>query len=109
MDLRSEGLARLVAAEDRPYLDDEADRAAADAYYGDLDPAEPGALARLLEETHREQPHYSPATELYPWVDLQPDRKIRSIYTQEEFDPAQLIEEAARIHERPESPRRTAG
>src|SRR5436305_560436 len=109
MDLRSEGLARLAAAEDRPYLDDAADRQAADEYYADLDPAEPGALGRLLAETHREKPHYSPATELYPWVDLQPDRKVRSVYTQEEFDPAELIEEAARIHEQRELLRATAG
>ena len=49
------------------------------------------------------QPHQR----LYGWVDLQPDRKVRSVYTQDEFDPAELIEEAARIHEERESLRAT--
>lgn len=38
--------------------------------------------------------------ELYPWVDLQPDGKLRSMYTQEEYDARALIEEAAEIEAR---------
>ena len=60
------------------------------------------ALSKLLESTHREQPRYSPAVQLYPWVDLQPDGKIRSLYTEEVYEPEQLIEEAAQTHERRE-------
>jgi endonuclease I len=108
MDLRSQALAQLEAGEEKPYLDEEADRDAAAGYYGDLDPEQDGALAQLLERTHRDRPPYNPATELYPWVDLQPDRKIRSIYTQEEFDPKELIEDAVRIEEQRESLRVTA-
>jgi endonuclease I len=108
MDLRSLALAELEAGAEKPYFDEDADREAAAGYYGDVDPNEDGALAHLLEQTHRDRPRYSPATELYPWVDLQPDRKVRSIYTQEEFDPKELIEEAVRIEERRESLRVTA-
>ena len=34
---------------------------------------------------------------VYPWVDLQPDRRIKSVYSGEEFDPLKLIELDAEI------------
>jgi len=95
-------LAEHAAARERPYFDDEADSAAAEGYYADLEPSY-DALSQLLESTHRDRPHYSPATQLYPWVDLQPDGKIRSLYTDEQYEPEQLIEEAAETHERREA------
>jgi endonuclease G len=95
-------LAEHAAAQERPYFDEESDRAAAEQYYAEIEP-EYEALSKLLESTHREQPHYSPAVELYPWVDLQPDGKVRSLYTDEEYDPEHLIEEAAETHKRREA------
>src|SRR6476619_4313733 len=108
MDLLSEALGELAAGHEKPYLDEDADRDAAADYYDDQDPAQNSDIGELLEQTHRRRPRYSPATELYPWVDLQPDRKVRSVYTLEEFDPEQLIREAAVIHEQRESLRVTA-
>jgi len=105
MDLLSRALGELAASVDKPYFDAAADDEAANRYYAGSDR---DSLLRLLADTHREQPHYSPATELYPWVDLQPDRKVRSVYTLEEFDPERLIREAAVIHEQRESLRVTA-
>ena len=87
-DLRS-ALAAASAAKDRPYYDAEADRAAAAAYYAGV---EHGRLGDLVRSTHREQPRYKPSVELYPWVDLQPDGKVKSLYTAEVFEPEQLIE-----------------
>src|SRR5689334_8935583 len=107
MDLLSRALGELEASADKPYFDAEADGHAAEQYYAGVEP-DAGRLGALLTETHLNKPHYSPATELYPWVDLQPDRKVRSVYTLDEYDPAQLIEEAARIHEERESRRTTA-
>src|SRR5436189_5206034 len=101
-ELLSRALAEHAAAQERPYYDEGSDRAAAEQYYPNREPSY-DALSKLLESTHREQPHYSPAVELYPWVDLQPDGKIRSLYTEEEYEPEQLIEDAARTHERRES------
>src|SRR3954447_13238853 len=72
-------LAEHAAAQERPYFDEESDRAAAEQYYAGIEP-EYEALSKLLESTHREQPRYSPAVELYPWIDLQPDGKVRSLY-----------------------------
>src|SRR5262245_62428865 len=107
MDLLSRALGELAASADKPYFDSEADGHAAEHYYAGLGPSAAG-LGTLLAETHRDKPRYSPATELYPWVDLQPDRKVRSIYTLDEYDPAELIEEAARIHDERESLHATA-
>src|SRR6185312_16891191 len=95
-------LAEHAAAQERPYFDEESDGAAAEQYYAGIDP-EYDALSKHLESTHREQPRYSPATELYPWIDLQPDGKVRSLYTDEEFEPERLIEEAAETHDRREA------
>jgi endonuclease I len=41
--------------------------------------------------THERRPRYNPSQELYPWVDLQPDRMLHSLYTGEVFEPAELI------------------
>jgi endonuclease I len=102
MELLHRALTELAAAKEREYFDEVADGEAAEGYYAGLDPdAEASALfsalSALLEGTHGVRPSYSPAVELYPWVDLQPDGKLRSVYTEEEFDPETLIEEAAGI------------
>jgi len=94
-----EALTELAAARERPYLDDDADREAAARYYGQVEPTYE-ALSALLESTHRKRRKYRPAVELYPWVDHQPDGKLRSLYTGEEYAPEKLIEDAAAIEER---------
>src|SRR5262249_55438131 len=45
----------------------------------------------------KERPKYAPARRLYPWVDLQPDRRIKSVYSGQEFDPLELIEMDAEV------------
>ena len=104
MDVR-EALDELAAAKERVYLAEEADLEAASGYYSAVDadadaPALFTALSSLLEETHRVRPAYRPSVELYPWIDLQPDGKLRSVYTGEEFEPEELIQEAAEVEER---------
>jgi endonuclease I len=81
-------LAELAEARERVYYDAEADAAAADAYYGEVPPEQ---FADLVTRTHVRKPGYKPARELYPWVDLQPTGKLRSLYTGHEWDPEQLI------------------
>jgi endonuclease G len=49
------------------------------------------ALSQLITRTHTRQPHYSPATELYPAVDLWPDGKLRSLYSAREHTPEEFI------------------
>jgi endonuclease I len=98
-------LAVLATAAERQYLDEDADADAAEEYYARVDTElEPSALyatlSALLTDTHRVRPEYRPSVELYPWVDLQQDGKLRSVYTEEVFDPRAVIEEAAEIEAR---------
>ncbi|MFF4833945.1 endonuclease [Streptomyces sp. NPDC001315] len=101
-DLRA-ALAGLDAGRDRPYFDAEADQAAQQAYYAGLDGTGLGrALTDLLEHTHERRPAYKPIRMLYPWVDLHPDKQLRSIYSGQVFAPEDFIRadaavEAARI------------
>jgi endonuclease I/V8-like Glu-specific endopeptidase len=95
--LRS-ALASLREHEDEPYYDEAADAEARAAYYpeglAEL-PAEElfRTLGRLLGETHTTRPGYRTARldHLYPWVDLRADRRLRSIYSGEGFDPEEVI------------------
>lgn len=94
---RAAALADLDAATERPYLDQDLDAAAKDAYYATIDwDSEPGelqvSLSALLHASHREAPSYHPARWVYPWVDLRPDMSLRSIYSGAGFDPRELIE-----------------
>jgi endonuclease G len=81
-------LAELAAARERVYYDADADSAAAASYYGGVAPEQ---FADLVTRTHVRKPGYKPAKELYPWVDLQPTGKLRSLYTSHEWDPEELI------------------
>lgn len=95
-------LRALGEASDRPYYDAQADGDARTRYYAAIDPAlDPStlypALSALLEATHTNRPPYKPAVGLYPWVDLQPDRKLRGIYSGLGFHPEDLIRADAQI------------
>jgi hypothetical protein len=79
-------LAELAEATTRTYYDAAADLADADTYYAEVDLDH---LTGLVTTTHRDRPRYQPAMQLYPWVDLQPDGSIRSLYTGQRYDPAQ--------------------
>jgi endonuclease G, mitochondrial len=97
-----EALAELEEASSRPYYEEDKDRRERDAYYGDVpessDEAEFfGWLSDLLRRTHANQPRYEPSKHVYPWVDLHPNLKLRSVYSGSEFDPEELIREDFRI------------
>ena len=104
MEVR-QALDEHAAAKEREYLAEEADLEAAAGYYSEVDAEADAsalftALSSLLEATHGVRPSYRPSVELYPWIDLQPDGKLRSVYTGEEFEPEELIQEAAEIEDR---------
>lgn len=90
-------LAALEQAQERPYLDEEADERASAAYYGDV-PLD--GWRDLVTTTHVRMPRYRPSLELYPWVDLQPDLTLVSLYTGQVFDPAELIRADAVVLDR---------
>ena len=94
----SEAIAEFERGVSLDYFDKRQDDRDRDAYYQDVDstlgPVELfRALSRKLSSTHTTQLTYQPMKRVYPWVDLQPNRKIRSIYSGQEFDPVELIRE----------------
>ena len=97
-----EGLASLAANRDRPYYDAAADTEAATQYYSGVDATASGlelmgAVQTLVTRTHSHTPRYKPTVMVYPWVDLHPDRQLRSVYSGKTFDPADVIRDDARI------------
>ncbi|MFC5847641.1 trypsin-like peptidase domain-containing protein [Deinococcus petrolearius] len=88
-------VASTPAAGDRPYLDPQ-DEAAARAYYAEIAPelspqARFVALSALLARTHTHPRGYDPKDEVYPWVDLWPDGRLRSLYSAREHAPEELV------------------
>ena len=74
----------------------------AQAYYRPIDvSADPAgfyaALCALITDTHRTRLEYSPSTQLYPEVDLQPNGMIESIYSARQMDPEDLIRADAEV------------
>lgn len=95
-------LAELEAASSKPYYEEDKDRQERDAYYGEVPESSEQAaffewLSDLLERTHVNQPRYEPSKHVYPWVDLHPNLKLRSVYSGNEFEPEELIREDFRI------------
>jgi endonuclease I/V8-like Glu-specific endopeptidase len=81
----------------RTYYDPMADGEARETYYGsiDADVLNPDslyqALHQLMTDTHTERPSYAPSRHVYPFVDLHPDKKLRSIYSGKSFTAEELI------------------
>lgn len=98
-------LAELEAASGKTYYDAASDESNRDRYYkkilseaNKLNPDELyKELSNLLKSTHKTKLSYSPSQHLYPWVDLHPDRQLRSIYSDQTFKPEELIREDFRI------------
>ncbi|KMO30837.1 hypothetical protein VQ02_27320 [Methylobacterium variabile] len=97
-----EALREVERARGRTYYDAAQDAARREAYYDEVDAhVSPGTLyrqlSRLVDATHRTRLPYKPMTHLYPWVDLHPDLKLRSIYSGKPFEAEELIREDARV------------
>lgn len=80
----------------RPYYDAASDRQDQEAYYGELLGPQQGQdlfepLSNLVRRTHENELSYQPSRYLYPWVDLQPDGMLKSIYSGELMDPEEAI------------------
>lgn len=100
----AEALAALEQGRRRPYYERAADEAKRDAYYQGLSRRRSkaaffGDISELLGRTHEPQLRYAPSRHVYPWVDLQPNGMLRSIYTAEEYDPGDFIREDFRVEQ----------
>lgn len=97
-----DALAAVREARTKPYYQEARDKQDRDQYYSGIGEALSRRemyerLSRLLEKTHTTRPPYKPAVQVYPFVDLQPNRKLQSIYSQKEFEPEELIRADFRI------------
>ena len=101
------GLRNLERSQTRKYYEKEQDDSDRDDYYRDIDP-ESGSLSedlrQLVAETHSTRLSYKVARieHLYAWVDLQRDKQVRSLYSDERFDPKRFIREDFTIERRVE-------
>jgi endonuclease I len=98
---RADSLREFAEASTKPYFDQTADQKKRDDYYRSTDLGSNvsadvlyNSLSKLVNSTHQTRLPYKPSRHLYPWVDLQPDRKLRSLYTGDIYEPQQLIEES---------------
>ena len=84
--------------ESRDYYDEKKDQKSRETYYNG-GPWTREKLSSLLKLSHTNQPSYSPHRFLYPWVDLQEDGKLKSLYSGNGMDPVEVIEEDIRVLE----------
>lgn len=91
----------LTYKEHRPYYDEEKDKKAITQYYQDIrftDVNLEDTLHTLLKKSHANPLNYKPHRYLYPWVDLQENGALKSIYSGNRMDPLTVIEEDIRLH-----------
>jgi endonuclease I len=104
----AQALGELEEARRRPYYDADADRRDRDEYWKDISAADLGpqemfrAVSELLTGSHTNPLGYRPARHVYAWVDLHPGNPsvVKSIYSGQSFDPAELIQEDFRTEAR---------
>jgi endonuclease I/V8-like Glu-specific endopeptidase len=83
----------------KPYYDEKRDREDREDYYESvLRQAESFSPTQFYQElkdlvirTHKTKLGYKPSAHLYAWVDLHPDLKLRSIYSEQAFTAEELI------------------
>lgn len=100
-------LLERVRRDEIPYYDETQDTQSRDQYYGDLmqeiDSLNPSELFKrlheLLKQTHAKKLAYKPSRYLYPWVDLQPNLKLKSVYSELEYTPEEIIQEDLTIEQ----------
>jgi endonuclease I/RimJ/RimL family protein N-acetyltransferase len=95
-------LDELEASRERVYYDADADASVRAGYYEAIDESESPeqlfvSLGARIEHTHEPRPSYKPAERVYPWVDLHPDGRLRSIYSGKPFEAEKFIRADAEI------------
>lgn len=91
-------LNEFYSFEQREYYSEAKDLEAKKAYYADIDWSQDGKalfseLSKKLTASHTNKLGYSPSEHLYPWVDLRPNGKLQSIYSDQPIDAVKAITE----------------
>lgn len=82
--------------QNKAYYDPKLDAGLLDEYYCDI-AFTMEELHSLLVRTHSSQLKYSPHEYVYPWVDLQENLQLKSLYSGQDLDPVKVIEEDFRL------------
>ncbi|MBS8266935.1 endonuclease I [Mesobacillus boroniphilus] len=82
--------------ENKTYYDAELDTRRRQEYYCDI-ALTLEELHSLLVKTHTSHLKYSPHEYVYPWVDLQENLQLKSLYSGQNLDPVEVIEEDLRL------------
>jgi endonuclease I len=91
--------AYLASMKSREYYDENKDKEIQDSYYRNVT-FDHDSLQALLEKTHQKQLDYAPHRYVYPWVDLQENGKLKSLYSGKGMDPLEVIEEDIQLLEK---------
>lgn len=86
----------LEYSKNRIYYEEERDEEIKQTYYKNTS-LDRKSMHDLLEKTHQNKLSYAPHRYVYPWVDLNENGKLKSIYSGEEMDPIAVIEEDIRL------------
>ncbi|TYR81498.1 endonuclease I [Priestia megaterium] len=82
----------------RSYYEEQKDKEFQQTYYKGIS-FDKSSVHALLEETHHTKLSYSPHQYVYPWVDLQENGELKSLYSGKGMDPLAVIEEDIRTLE----------
>lgn len=80
------------------YYEEDRDKEMKQTYYKDSS-LDRKTMHELLEKTHQNKLGYAPHRYVYPWVDLNENGKLKSIYSGKEMDPVAVIEKDIRMLE----------
>ncbi|WP_278241256.1 endonuclease I family protein [Jeotgalibacillus sp. ET6] len=86
-----------ILQNDSAYYDESKDLQEAADYYAEIDFSDSenaqNQLHELIARTHTAQLRYDPSEYVYPWVDLQPDGTLKSIYSGRKKEVADVLQE----------------
>ncbi|CAI9394197.1 hypothetical protein BACSP_00737 [Bacillus sp. T2.9-1] len=88
----------LEYSNNHAYYEEDRDKEMKQTYYKDSS-LDRKTMHELLEKTHQNKLGYAPHRYVYPWVDLNENGKLKSIYSGKEMDPLAVIEKDIRMLE----------
>jgi deoxyribonuclease I len=87
---------------EQPYYDEELDQKMKEDYYRDIcfeNRQLRDDIHTLIKKTHKHKRKYAPHRYVYPWVDLQKNGKLKSLYSGKDMDPIEVIEQDIKLLE----------
>ena len=90
----------LISIDSKPYYNGLEDAKKREEYYCDRNIDKVCDLQELLTGTHSTHLNYAPHQHVYPWVDLQENLQLKSLYSGDQINPLKVIEQDLRLHQK---------